>query len=101
MDMFSKPASNKNSDFDFSFGGDLFMPEVFKKQLIHKLNSLSHQMTLNEVYEMIYMKMQSCRMFDDFQIQNISAKDKDQLVTRFIKANPDIMLACVHWKAEN
>ena len=99
--MFSKPASNKNSDFDFSFGGDLFMPEVFKKQLIHKLNSLSHQMTLNEVYEMIYMKMQSCRMFDDIQIQSISVKDKDQLVTRFIKANPDIMLACVHWKAEN
>ena len=99
--MFSKPASNKNSDFDFSFGGDLFMPEVFKKQLIHKLNSLSHQMTLNEVYEMIYLKMQSCRMFDDLQIQSISVKDKDQLVTRFIKANPDIMLACVHWKAEN
>ena len=99
--MFSKPASNKNSDFDFSFGGDLFMPEVFKKQLIHKLNSLSHQMTLNEVYEMIFMKMQSCRMFDDIQIQSISVKDKDQLVTRFIKANPDIMLACVHWKAEN
>ena len=77
------------------------MPEVFKKQLIHKLNSLSHQMTLNEVYEMIFMKMQSCRMFDDIQIQSISVKDKDQLVTRFIKANPDIMLACVHWKAEN
>ena len=77
------------------------MPEVFKKQLIHKLNSHAHQMTLNEAYEMIFKKMQSCRMLDDDSMQSISAKDKDQLVTRFIKANPDIMLACVHWKADS
>ena len=31
MDMFSQPVSNKNFDLDNAFGGEFFMPEVFKK----------------------------------------------------------------------
>ena len=31
MDMFSKPASGKHLDIENAFGGEFFMPEVFKK----------------------------------------------------------------------
>ena len=40
-------------------------------------------------------------MIEDDSMLNISAKEKDLLVTKFMKSNPDIMLACVHWKADN
>ena len=42
-------------------------------------------------------------MFDVEQIHakvaaRMSGKDKDTLVNRFMQENPEIMLACVHWK---
>ena len=37
-------------------------------------------------------------MVDAKVVLRMSGKDKDALVNRFMTENPEIMLACVHWK---
>ena len=49
---------------------------------------------------MVLKKMVECGMYERKVIANLTAKEKDSLVKRFMKENSDIMLACVHWKLD-
>ena len=58
------------------------------------------ELNLQDAYEMVLKKMVECGMYERKVIANLTVKEKDSLVNRFMKENPDIMLACVHWKVD-
>ena len=74
------------------------MTEEAKKQLIINLRVNASAMGLKEAYEVILHKMAECDTLDANLIARMSSKDKDEIVNRFMQENPEIMLACVHWK---
>ena len=51
-------------------------------------------------YRIVLQKMVECGMLESEVVSVMSTKERDVVVINFMKENPDIMLACVHWKLQ-
>ena len=74
------------------------MNEEDKKKLIYELRMKAEEISLPEAYELILKRLTGCKALDGKIVSRMSNKDRDALVNKFLHENPDIMLACVHWK---